>query len=236
MFSNKINESEEYMDMDLEFKSIYIKSKKYTMTSIERMFALYKAIKYIEENNIEGDIVECGVWKGGSSMLSALTLLESKSSNRELYLYDTYTGMSEPTKKDVRNSDNSKAFSRWKDSQTNKYNKLCYSPIDEVQNNLFSTEYPRNKLIFIKGKVEDTIPQKIPKEIALLRLDTDWYESTYHEMTHLFPRLVSGGVLIIDDYGHWKGAREAIDQYIKENNIKILLNRIDNTGRIGIKN
>jgi hypothetical protein len=83
--------------------------------------------------------------------------------------------------------------------------------------------------------VEDTIPGNMPKKIALLRLDTDWYESTKHELTHLFPLLQSNGVLIIDDYGHWEGARKAVNEYISDKHIRILLNRIDYTGRIAIK-
>jgi hypothetical protein len=87
----------------------------------------------------------------------------------------------------------------------------------------------------VKGKVEDTVPKNAPEKIALLRLDTDWYESTRHELVHLFPRLLPGGVLIIDDYGHWQGARKAVDEYIAGNQVKILLNRVDYTGRIGVK-
>ena len=87
---------------------------------------------------------------------------------------------------------------------------------------------------FVQGMVEETIPAGAPEKIALLRLDTDWYESTHHEMVHLFPRISDGGVLIIDDYGHWAGARRAVDEYFHEHNIAILLNRLDYTGRIGI--
>ena len=83
--------------------------------------------------------------------------------------------------------------------------------------------------------MEETIPTHIPHAISLLRLDTDWYESTKHELTHLFPLLSPGGVIIIDDYGHWQGAKKAVDEYFEENKIKILLNRIDYTGRIGVK-
>ena len=102
--------------------------------------------------------------------------------------------------------------------------------------NLYATGYPKNNFVFIQGPVETTIPApSTPKKIALLRLDTDWYQSTYHELTYLYPRLVKGGVIIIDDYGHWPGARKACDKYFKVNNINILLNRIDYTGRIGIK-
>ena len=79
---------------------------------------------------------------------------------------------------------------------------------------------------FVRGKVEDTIPKNMPEKIALLRLDTDWYESTYHELKYLFPLLSKNGVLIIDDYGHWKGAKKAVDQYFGENNIQIFLKKI----------
>lgn len=112
---------------------------------------------------------------------------------------------------------------------------MCLSPLDETKQNVFSAGYPKDKIHFIKGKVEDTIPENMPKQIALLRLDTDWYESTKHELTHLFLLLQPNGVLIIDDYGHWKGARKAVDEYIPDKNIRILLNRIDYTGRIAIK-
>ena len=95
--------------------------------------------------------------------------------------------------------------------------------------------YNTEKLHFIKGKVENTLPEYAPKQISLLRLDTDWYESTKHELTHLFPRLVSGGVLILDDYGYWAGAKKAVDEYFSQNKTQILLNRIDQTGRIAIK-
>ena len=77
------------------------------------------------------------------------------------------------------------------------------------------------------------IPKYLPGEIALLRLDTDWYKSTQHELIHLYPLLVGSGVLIIDDYGHWQGAKKAVDEYFSDK--KILLNRIDYTGRISIK-
>jgi len=111
----------------------------------------------------------------------------------------------------------------------------AYSPLEEVKRNLRLTGYDESRITYIQGKVEDTIPVRASERIALLRLDTDWYESTYHELVHLYPRLSVGGVLIIDDYGHWQGARRAVDQYIEENRLKILLNRIDYTGRIAVK-
>ena len=85
------------------------------------------------------------------------------------------------------------------------------------------------------GKVEQTIPAAAPPSIALLRLDTDWYESTRHELEYLFPRLAIGGVLIIDDYGWWAGARRAVDEYFGAHSAPILLNIIDDTGRVGVR-
>jgi hypothetical protein len=97
------------------------------------------------------------------------------------------------------------------------------------------TGYPPEKVHFVKGMVEDTIPEQSPDGIALLRLDTDWYQSTKLELLHLYPRLANQGVLIIDDYGHWQGARRAVDEFISELRDPILLHRIDYTGRIAIK-
>jgi hypothetical protein len=111
----------------------------------------------------------------------------------------------------------------------------CEAGLDDVQANLWSTGYPRDKLHFIQGKVEDTIPARIPGAIALLRLDTDWYESTRHELLHLYPRLVSGGVMVIDDYGHWQGARQAVDEYFAAGEVPHFLHRVDYTARLLVK-
>lgn len=224
-----------YSDMEPEFKDIFLKSKDYTMTSPERMYSLYKSTEYVINNNIPGDIVECGVWRGGSSMVCALTMIKMQSTDKKIYMYDTYSGMSEPTEKDV-DFEGNPSINKWKKMERDEHNKWDYASLKEVKNNMRKTNYPDEKIIYIKGKVENTIPEKIPEKISILRLDTDWYESTYHELIHLFPRLSKNGVLIIDDYGHWQGSKEAVDNYIEENKVKILLNRVDYTGRIGIKN
>lgn len=222
------------IDMDKEFKSVYQECKKYTQTSIERMYALYKATQYIVNSKILGDFVECGVWKGGSTMIMAKTLLKMDDTKRKIYLYDTFAGMPKPSKKDKRLYDSLEFYEIWKRKQKKGYNEFNYSPLSEVKKNMFSTKYPPKNLIFVKGRVEDRIPSSAPSKIALLRLDTDWYESTYHELVHLYPLLSQGGVLIIDDYGYCSGSKEAVDKYFNKNR-KILLNRIDIPGRLGIK-
>lgn len=222
------------MDADERFMRIHAACKDYTMTSKERMFALYTAVRYAIDASIPGDFVECGVWKGGSSMVIAATLLELGATDRTIHLYDTFEGMSEPTEEDTLMTDASMdTHERWTSDQKGEYNKWCYSPLDEVKRNLASTGYPMDRVRFVKGKVEDTIPAQIPETIALLRLDTDWYESTKHELEHLYPLLERQGVLIIDDYGNWAGSKKAVDEYFE--GTPLLLSRVDYTGRMGIK-
>jgi hypothetical protein len=230
----KISNSDPVIDKDVIFRRIYDKCRKYTMTTKERMYALYKSVEYIIKNNIPGDFVECGVWRGGSTMLIAYTLLELNATNRKIYLYDTFEGMTQPTDFDHPVANNKvRASDKWKKEQKKDYNKWCYASLSEVKNNMGLTKYPINNIVFIKGKVEETIPKTIPSKISILRLDTDWYESTKHELIHLFPILLKNGVLIIDDYGCWAGSKKAVDEYFS--NGQILLSKIDNTGRIGIK-
>ena len=212
---------------DESFEEIYNQCKEFTMTSIERMYALYKSVRYIINSKIPGDFVECGVWRGGSTMLIALTLIELNETKRKIYLYDTFKGMPEPTDDDYRVADRTAlAKNQWK-------KEWCFSPLSEVKKNMALTRYPKNKLMFTKGKVEKTIPGTIPSRIAILRLDTDWYKSTKHELIHLFPLVSKNGVLIIDDYGYWAGSKRAVDEYFT--NKPMLLNRIDDAGRIGVK-
>ncbi|MGB5912522.1 MAG: TylF/MycF/NovP-related O-methyltransferase [Promethearchaeia archaeon] len=223
-------------DIKEEFKEIFSFCRSFTMTSIEQMYAVYNATQYIVKNKIEGDIVECGVWKGGSIMISALTLLKMNAINRLLYLYDTYEGMIKPTERDIRIFDKTPALKIWnKKKMIENHIDWCYASLEDVKENLYSTGYPKENVKFIKGMIQETIPNIIPEKIALLRLDTDLYDSTYHELTYLYPKLMKNGVLIIDDYGFWKGQKEAVDEYFVKHKINILLNRIDEKGRIAIK-
>jgi O-methyltransferase len=222
----------------------------YTLTTPARLFVLIEAVKYVINNDIEGDIVECGVWKGGSMMAVALALLKMNASDRDLYLYDTFKGMTPPSEEDVTfrgdtadaeysNRVKRKALEVYpralKSEDENDASNWCYSPLEEVRNNMSSLGYPHDRIFLVQGKVEDTIPQQMPAGISILRLDTDFYESTKHELEHLFPRVSHGGVLIIDDYGIWMGQKKAVDEYVREHGTKIFLNRVDFACRIGVK-
>lgn len=213
----------------------------YTMTGAARLEGLLNATTYIVRNGIPGAFVECGVWRGGSMMAVILRLQELGVTDRDLYLYDTFEGMPEPTKEDVSDYDPA-ALEVWNQAQKDSTRAWDFFFKEEVFNEqsvrerLLDTGYPPSRLHFVRGKVEDTIPDVIPESIAVLRLDTDWYQSTLHELHHMYPRLSTNGVLIVDDYGHWKGCRQAVEEYFAEaGRARPLLQRVDYTCRQGIK-
>ncbi|MER3445422.1 MAG: macrocin O-methyltransferase [Candidatus Dadabacteria bacterium] len=207
----------------------------YTMTRPEQIVALATSVKYIVENGIRGDLVECGVWRGGSAMAMLYTLLKLGDTERTIYLYDTYNGMTPPGAKDVAHTGESAVDLLNKAKRKTASNIWCWATIEDVTKNVLSTGYPKDKIVLVEGDVRQTIPQTVPTEIALLRLDTDWYESTRHELIHLFPRLTDKGVLIVDDYGHWRGVKDAVDEYFSSHKYKPLLHRIDYSGRYLVK-
>ncbi len=156
-------------------------------------------------------------------MAVALTLRKLGAIDRDLYLLDTYTGMTPEGEHDL--------------DYTGQRAVACAGEgaisVGEVRGALALTGYPLERMRFVVGPVEETLPARGPATVCLMRLDTDWYESTRHELVHLYPRLSIGGVLLIDDYGHMRGARRAVDEYFQDR--MVLLNRIDYSGRIAIK-
>ena len=201
----------------------------YTMTPPERVAALIDAVTYIVRHGIRGAFVECGVWRGGSMMAAAITLERLGERDRDLFLFDTFEGMTMPTEVDVEVTGT---------PQLDEWHRNPGMPgtdvsVEEVRRAMSLTGYDPGRIRFVKGEVEETLPERAPGEVALLRLDTDWYESTRHELETLYPRLVPGGVLVIDDYGHYEGARKAVDEYLADH--RILLTPIDYAARIGVK-
>jgi O-methyltransferase len=212
----------------------------YTMTGIPRLQSLIDAVRYLVARELPGAFVECGVWRGGSVLAMIATLQELGSAPRDIWLYDTFEGMTEPTEHDTSAIDGS-ALATWHEAQARgerPWNELFDGKLfneSQVRETVLGTGYPPERVHFVRGPVEATLPEQAPgSELALLRLDTDWYESTRHELEHLYPRLCTGGVLIIDDYGHFDGARRAVEEYFAPRET-LLLNRIDYTARIAIK-
>lgn len=221
-------------DMSRDVVNTIVKVRQFTMTSTERLNGLCEAVRYVSENGIEGDVVECGVWRGGSMMAIAEMLAKHDDTDRQLHLFDTFEGMSEPTEADVSVDGTTAENQLAVEDKDDGASVWCVASLEDVQSHMKQVSYPGDQIHYHVGKVEETIPQASPAKISLLRLDTDWYESTAHEMEHLFPLLADGGVLIIDDYGHWQGARRAVDEYFEKHNIGMMLHRLDYTGRMGI--
>jgi len=187
------------------------------------------AIRYILCNNIEGAIVECGVESGNFEHLWINELLKNRTT-RDIYLYDTFNGLVEPTEYDYTCKDakiyqmnKDEVYNTWKSNIINETtNRWCYTPLENVKNRLNSTGYPANKLHYVVGDVMETLKDKtnIPEKIAILRLDTDWYESSKYELEQMYDNVVTGGVIIFDDYYHWDGQRRATDDFFIKMNVK----------------
>jgi len=200
-------------------------AKPYTLTDTSTMKSLIEAVKYLEQNKIEGSFVECGVWRGGSVLVMIKTLQQLGVNDREIYLFDTFAGLNKPTNVDVKESGEVAL-----ELDYNPEKKDEKTSLEIVKKTILDTGYDNSKIHFIKGEVEKTLSKTNLDKIALLRLDTKWYESTKCEMEYLYPRLLPKGVLIIDDYGIWKGSKKAVDEYFAKNNINPFLTRINTVG------
>lgn len=229
---------------DRKFMEIQSAVSMFTMGTPAINYALYKAVEYLVRARIPGALVESGVWKGGSAMICALTLKALGETIRPIVMLDTYEwiwpGTSEKDgyldgRRHIRETNQGGGPVGPGTEMSDEQSTAEGVALESVKKNVVSTGYPENKLIFVKGFVEETIPQAAPERIALLRLDTDLYKSTLHELTHLYPRLSPGGILLVDDYPTQEGATAAVDEYFSKEGRHIFLSRLGIQGRIGVK-
>jgi hypothetical protein len=225
------------IDIEADFYPLWEQVEPYTMISLERGYALYKAVQYLLLRDLDGALVECGVWKGGASMLMALTVLASGAKPRHIYLYDTFAGMVEPTPEDRIAWNGVPVQRKWEEDRRGEKQNFTHWAVsqEEVLANFARVDYPSSHIHAVEGDVRETLYRTVPAAVALLRLDTDWYESTRIELERLYPRLSPGGVLLVDDYGHFTGARKAVDDYFTSFAVPVLLHRDDYTGRSAVK-
>lgn len=221
------------IDSDAGFVEIFKIAREHSMVSKYAMHELYQAVRYVVARGIEGDFVECGAWRGGSALLAALTFreLEGSASKRRVYLYDTFEGMTQASSLDVDifGTSATEYMDQYADA-----GKWCYANMSDVRSLFASHGFSDEQVRFIKGDVCETLRHTIPSTVSILRLDTDWYESTKTELEILYPRLAANGVLILDDYGHWKGARKAVDEYFVRVGA-VMLHRVADGSRVAIK-
>jgi O-methyltransferase len=208
-------------------------AKGLSMTSPIAQWELIQAIRYVENRGIEGDLVECGVWRGGNLVIAGL-LRSRLGFDRQIWAYDTFAGMTAPTEADFKPGEELDVEKKFADLERGDRNEWCYASEQDVLQNFESRVGNRN-LRTIRGAVEETLTkaENLPEKIAILRLDTDFYESTKAELEILYPRLSKGGVLIVDDYGEWAGARKAVDEYFSGQGI--WLHYVTHTVRLMIK-
>jgi hypothetical protein len=216
-----------------EQRKMILNANKYSMTGVTRMWALTQAFQYVQTNNILGDFVECGVWQGGNLILLS-SLQASSESERMIYGFDTFTGMSIPSEydKDMRGVSATVMMSK-KTKKDGDHSIHAFASLELVNQNLKNNDSRNIRLV--KGDVANTLldQSNLPSRISILRLDTDWYESTKIELEILYPLLSPGGVLIIDDYGHYAGARKAVDEYFGSK--RPWLHYVDYTCRLMVK-
>jgi O-methyltransferase len=209
----------------------------YTLTNPKRLMALLDSVTYIVDAGLEGAVVECGVWKGGSMMCAAMALHELQDENRDFYLFDTFEFDVTYAPDSADGQRAATAFARASKVSEGERRETILRNTKDVEGRLHRTGYPASNVHLVAGRVEDTLPQRAPGRISLLRLDTDLYQPTLHQLTCLFPRLEQGGVLIIDDYDDptWPGVRKAVDEYLESNNVRLLLHRVDSGSRMAVK-
>ena len=208
----------------------------FTMTSPQRIWTLLKAVEYTVQHDLPGDFAECGVWRGGSVMAMALQLKHLGVKDRTIWLYDTYAGMTTPTERDVEAASGQSAAHLMETTAVGDGNNVwAYASKQDVVQNLGLTAYPLENFHLVEGDVAQTLKFDVPESVSLLRLDTDWYESTKMCLDVLYPRLAVGGPCILDDYGHWQGARDAVDEYFAATGRRPLMMPIDFGGRVFVK-
>lgn len=222
--------------------------RKNTMLSYPRLTCLFNQVAFCEKNSIEGAFVECGVWKGGAIGLMALANLKYGKVKRDLHLFDAFDDICEPDAE----KDKGVAFEEleqlgFKHKMAGKLIPIKgiyagiggHGTIEECEKLLLEKiKYPKNNIIFHKGWFQNTLPLNASKigPIAILRLDGDWYASTKVCLENLFDQVVSGGFVIIDDYGHYEGCKKAVDEFIHEKKLNVFLHFVDYTCRYWIKN
>ncbi len=205
------------------FWKIAALAEPYTLLTLEKLLNLYEAVIYVSEHGIEGDLVECGVFKGGAVLLMAETMHALGYPARTIHLFDTFFGFTGRSEHDVD----------YGGRQIGKYRTQNFRA--EVTQNLTHSAYPAEHYVFVEGDVIVTSVENCPEKIAILRLDTDTYETTKAELENMYPKLTKGGVLIVDDYGYSKGCRKAVDEFFAQIKEKPFFQRPNRGSRTAIK-
>ena len=231
-FKRKNNFNDRWGDFIAELNNDRRKQIKYfqeiTLASELNLWSIFQSLKYINDENIEGDIVECGVYNG-NTMAFIGEINDEFNLNKKIWGYDTFNGFVENSFTD--NDIDLKTRRKVKNDTSD-----IYYTLNEVKKNIIQNNKKNfDKYIFIEGDILETLNNKdnYPNKISFLRLDTDIYKTTKKQLEILYEKLVKGGVLHIDDYGLCPGVKTAVDNFFSNKNI--WLHRVDMTCRYLIK-
>jgi O-methyltransferase len=207
----------------------HITESKLTMATTDAVVATITAARYAVQSDITGDFVECGVWRGGNA-LAAKLIFDEYGSDKQVWLFDTFAGMTAPTEHDRAIFTDDDAEALFAENRKADHNEWCYASLEDVQANFAGLD----RVKFVKGDVAETLRGHIPSAISVLRLDTDFYDSTKIELEVLYPLLSIGGALLIDDFGYWEGARKAVEEYFAGKDRPLLFSA-GYSARMGVK-
>jgi len=204
----------------------------HTMLSYQRLVTLWQQVRYLDRAGIQGALIECGTWKGGAAAMMALAHRQSGTPHRELHLFDSFEGLPEPDR--AHDGDMAVQYAGARASGILRSIGKCVGALEDNRHAVGAiAKYPASLTHFHVGWFQETL-RALPAgvaDIALLRIDGDWYESTKICLDVLFPQVVSGGIVVIDDYGKWSGCRKAVDEFMARLPRPLLLNHIDAAGR-----
>lgn len=222
--------------------------RKNTMLPYVNLLTLYEQVVYCENNGIEGDFVECGVWKGGATGLMAYTNLKKGKKRRDIHLFDAFTEICAPDAEvdgdraveEIKTALGTKAkVSGELQPMTGLYDRFGGPGTIEDNKTLLEEviRYPKEKIHYHVGWFQDTMPEASKQigKIAILRLDGDWYASTKICLDYLYDKVVDGGFIIIDDYGAYDGCKKAVDEFLANRNINVFINYSSESCRYWIK-
>lgn len=188
----------------------------FTLVGPERIRSIYDLARRIETEGIPGDVVECGVWNGGTAAILAHFATHSRL-ERTVWLFDSFEGMPQPTGKDGE------------DALAHVGKEV--GDIEKVRLVLEFVGGDMRRVRIVKGWFQDTFPTVTIPQIALLNIDSDWYESVKLCLETFYCAVVPGGFISIDDYGHWPGCKQAVDEFFKAKELSYKLNVVDYTAR-----
>lgn len=192
----------------------------HSMVGIARLRNLAELGQSVIDENIPGDFIETGVWRGGCCILMK-GVLKSNGSYRKVYVADSFEGLPKP---------NAKKYPKDSGDTHYAHNDALAVSVEQVKANFAAYDLLDESVVFVKGLFQDTL-HKLPNEpLALLRLDGDMYESTIVALEALYPRLSPGGYIIIDDYGALGPCRQAVTDYRSQHRITAPIQTIDHTG------